>query len=246
MESQHQVDNVLTVEHLEKRIGEKVILSGITLSLGKGSGLAVIGPNGAGKTTLLRILAGIWAPSAGKVWRFGLPMGKEAVPNPEVGFLGHQSFLYSQLSAYENLVFYARLWGIANPHKVSEEALVRVGLGWSMSDPIRSFSRGMVQRAAIARAMLTRPRLLLLDEPYTGLDVPGQGLLDDVLREFKSQDGALVLITHSLREALENADAVVFLVRGRLVWWGYCDQWDEPSLKSHYQEWLIRGGHLHP
>lgn len=239
-------DNVLEVSHLEKRIGEKVVLRDISFTVGQGVGLAVIGPNGAGKTTLLKVLSGIWSPSGGTVWRLGRRLGAEARSDPSVGFLGHQSFLYPHLTARENLTFYARLWGMDDAGGEALRALERVGLGFALADPVRTYSRGMVQRAAIARALLTRPRLLLMDEPYTGLDGPGQALLDRELQAFKAGGGSLMLITHNLSEALKVADAVVFLIRGRLVWWGDASDWEVATLSERYREWLVRGGHHYP
>lgn len=231
--------------HLEKRIGDKEVLRDISLELGRYSALAVLGPNGVGKTTLLRVLAGVWGPSRGQLWRFDEPVSKDGRPDPRVGYLGHQSFLYPSLTALENLTFYARLWGLNRPRERAQDMLMRVGLTWSHSDPVRTFSRGMLQRAAIARALLPEPQLLLLDEPYTGLDLEAQAFLDRTLIAFRQDGGAIILITHNVAEALRSSDAVTIMLGGKLVWWAPTPEWTVEQLTTHYQQWL-RGGRRHP
>lgn len=231
----------MAAEHLEKRIGDRWVLRDVSLDVDAGSSLAILGPNGAGKTTLLKILSGIWAPSAGALWRFGQKV-TEARPDPRIAFLGHRSFLYPALSARENLLFYAKLWNLDQPQRRVNDALRQVGLTWSQDDPVRSYSRGMVQRAAIARALLTSPRLLLMDEPYTGLDIRGQALLDTLLTEFVAKGGALILITHQVDEALRSAQGVSILRSGRIVWWDWTENWSPERLLQHYDHWLSGGG----
>lgn len=123
--------------------------------------------------------------------------------------------------------------------------LMRVGLTWSQSDPVRTFSRGMLQRAAIARAFLPEPSLLLLDEPYTGLDLEAQVFLDRALKAFRQGGGSIVLITHNVAEALRISDAVTIMLGGKLVWWEPTPDWTVERLTVHYQQWL-RGGRRHP
>lgn len=236
---------VIRAVHLEKRIGDKEVLRDISLELGPDSALAVLGPNGAGKTTLLRVLAGVWGPSRGQLWRFDEPVSNDGRSDPRVGYLGHQSFLYPSLTAFENLTFYARLWGLNRPREKAQDMLMRVGLTWSQSDPVRTFSRGMLQRAAIARALLPEPQLLLLDEPYTGLDLEAQVFLDRVLIAFRQDGGAIILITHNVAEALRISDAVTIMLGGKLVWWAPTPEWTVEQLTTHYQQWL-RGGRRHP
>ncbi len=236
---------VIRAVHLEKRIGDKEVLRDISLELGPYSALAVLGPNGAGKTTLLRVLAGVWGPSRGQLWRFDQPVSNDGRTDPRVGYLGHQSFLYPSLTALENLSFYGRLWGVKRPYERARDMLARVGLTWSQSDPVRTFSRGMLQRAAIARALLPEPQLLLLDEPYTGLDIEAQAFLDRALLSFRHDGGAIVLITHNVAEALRIADAVTIILGGKLVWWAPTPEWTVEQLAAQYQQWL-RGGRRHP
>ncbi|PSR34017.1 MAG: heme ABC exporter ATP-binding protein CcmA [Sulfobacillus benefaciens] len=238
-------DVLLRALHLEKKIGGKVVLRDVSLEVGGQGALAILGPNGAGKTTLLRILSGVWGPTQGELWRFGQKVDKEGRSDPRIGYLGHQSFLYPTLSALDNLTFYAKLWGLDRPSVRAANALKQVGLTWSQTDPVKTYSRGMLQRAAIARVLLTQPKLLLLDEPYTGLDLAAQEFLDTTLRSFQAAGGAIILITHNVHEAIRIAQAVTILVRGRLVWWADTHGWNADQLAFEYQKWL-GGGARHP
>ena len=238
-------DVLVRALHLEKKIGGKVVLRDVSLEVGGQGALAILGPNGAGKTTLLRILSGVWGPTQGELWRFGQKVDKEGRSDPRIGYLGHQSFLYPTLSALDNLTFYAKLWGLDRPSVRAANALKQVGLTWSQTDPVKTYSRGMLQRAAIARVLLTQPKLLLLDEPYTGLDMAAQEFLDTTLRSFQAAGGAIILITHNVHEAIRIAQAVTILVRGRLVWWADTHGWNADQLAFEYQKWL-GGGARHP
>lgn len=237
-------DNVVTASHLSQSVGGNIVLKDISLRLDRSAGLAILGSNGAGKTTLLRVVAGLWTPTTGKLWRFGLLVGHEASSDPRIGYLGHQSFLYPGLTVTENLRFYARLWRVSHPDDRIAALLRRVGLGWSREDPVRTFSRGMLQRAAIARLLLTEPALMLLDEPYTGLDLGAQSMLDDILKGFVVGGGSFLLISHHAGEALRVADAVAILERGRLVWWSPTSQVNGSGLEATYRTWASgQGGH---
>jgi heme exporter protein A len=179
--------------------GERVVLRGISVSVPAGSTLLLLGANGAGKTTLLRILAGLLRPHRGSVRVDG-----------RIGFLGHEPLLYRDLSPAENLRFQARLHGVA-PERVAA-VLEGVELGRRADDPVRTLSRGMVQRAAIARAVLHDPEVLLLDEPYANLD-PGAA---ERLRPLLAR-GTRVLVSHDVAAGVQEADQVVGLRDGRLT-----------------------------
>ncbi|MBX5467596.1 MAG: heme ABC exporter ATP-binding protein CcmA [Firmicutes bacterium] len=233
----------MVLQHVQKRIGERWVLSDVSVVLGAGRALAVLGPNGAGKSTLLRVAAGLWSPSGGMVYRFGRRGTPDhTASDPRVGLVGHQSFLYPALTALENLMVYGRLYGLSRPKVKAEAALERFGLRWSANEPLKTFSRGMKQRLSLARAWLSDPELLLLDEPFSGLDLEGQELLTGWLAEHRRRGGAQLLITHSVEEALKVGDAVAILMRGRLVWWGSRDAADEDGLRVRYREWLSKGG----
>ncbi len=236
---------VIEASHIGKSIGDTAILRDISLTMAPGTSLAIMGPNGAGKTTLLRILSGLWAPSQGELRRFGVRVDKEANSDRRIGFLGHQSFLYPAFSARENLMFYARLWGMSQPAAHAAAALRRVGLGWSQDDPLRTFSRGMLQRAAIARMLLSGPELVLLDEPYTGLDFAGRKLLDGVLDEIKGAGRSVVMISHRVDEVMRSADAVAIMDRGQLTWWSGVSAVSPEYLARVCQGQLDAGGWHH-
>jgi heme ABC exporter ATP-binding subunit CcmA len=195
----------LSVHGVSRRFGHRYILNDISFSVSSGETLILMGQNGAGKTTLLRVVAGLLRPSRGDVRRPGL-----------VGMVSHHSMMYDALSARENLAFFARLYGL-KPGKQLEETLERVGLGRAMDQRVGTFSRGMVQRLAIARALLPEPAVVLLDEPLSGLDDAGARLLGGLLREWAAGGRAVVVASHQLAELVPVATNVGFLVRGRLA-----------------------------
>ena len=206
----------LEITHVAKRLGTRFVLRDVSLTLASGEVAVVIGPNGAGKTTLLKLAARVWTPSRGRIRWFGLEP-EEATGDARIGYLGHASFLYRPLSGLENLEFYARLYGLADPRARAEDALGRVGLRPFRFEPVRRYSRGMEQRAAIARTFLAEPELLLLDEPYTSLDVQGVDLLDQLVGEVTGRGGAALVITHQLTEARRIGHRTAILWQGRIV-----------------------------
>jgi heme exporter protein A len=204
---------MLEAVHLTKRLGERMVLRDVSLTVPAGSVAVVLGPNGAGKSTLLKIAAGVWTPTGGRLNRFGQVVEAEAT-DARIGYLGHRSFLYGMLSGLENLAFYARLYGVRHPRQRAQELLREIGLSRFQNVPVRRYSRGMEQRVAIARAFVASPQLLLLDEPYTGLDVAAANLLDGWIRRTAAGGGAALLITHHLDEAARVGDRVSILQRG--------------------------------
>jgi heme exporter protein A len=190
--------------------GERVALAGVTLALSEGETLAVFGANGAGKTTLLRILATLLRPHRGTTRVLGSELPREGwAVRGRIGFLGHEPLLYRDLTARENLRFHARLHGV-DPARV-DHLLDAVGLRRRADDPVHTFSRGMVQRTAVCRAVLHAPALLLLDEPFAGLD-PGAAALVAPLLE----GGTRVVISHDVEAGLAGADVVLGLRAGRV------------------------------
>jgi ABC-type multidrug transport system ATPase subunit len=166
---------VITARGLEKRFGEKRVLSAIDLDLPAGGFLLVTGRNGSGKSTLLRLFASLLAPTAGRL--------EVVAPRGAIGFVGHEPLLYPQLTAVENLDLYGRLYRVRDRRRRADILLDRFALGDARSEPVSTYSRGMQQRLALCRALLHEPRLLLLDEPYSGLDRVGSELLDAELGE---------------------------------------------------------------
>jgi len=196
--------------------GERVALREISFTLAAGATLAVFGANGAGKTTLLRILAGLLRPHAGSAHVLGAELPGEAWRSRgRVGLLGHDPMLYRDLTVRENLRFHARLHGVDEPRV---EALVeQVGLAARADDPVRTLSRGMTQRAAICRAVLHSPELLLLDEPLANLDPGGAAAVAPLIG--RATGPARVLISHAAEQGLAEADHVLGLRDGRQAIW---------------------------
>jgi heme exporter protein A len=213
---------VLEARGLGRSFGRTRVLRDVDLTLAAGEALAVAGPNGAGKTTLLRLLAGLLRPTSGSVRVLGRPLaGESGEARRAVGLVSHQSLLYDDLTLAENLTFAARLYGLAEPRSAALAALESAGLAARAEESPRRLSRGLAPRAAIARALLHRPRLLLLDEPFTALDAVSAERLRDELRRRLADGLALVIVTHHLTEVWAVATRVAVLVEGR--WAG-----DEP------------------
>jgi heme exporter protein A len=192
--------------------GDRVALAGVTLTLAPGATLAVFGANGAGKTTLLRILATLLRQHAGSVRVLGIELPREAWrARGRIGLLAHEPLLYRELSARENLRFHARLHGV--PEGRAEALLDAVGLGARADEPVRALSRGLAQRAAICRAVLHEPELLLLDEPLANLDPGAAGAVEPLIG--RGSGAARVLISHDVEAGLAEADLVLGLRGGR-------------------------------
>jgi len=208
----------LEIKGLKKSFGLKPILRGVDLELKQGERKALMGANGAGKTTLLRILAGLTAPGAGVVHIAGLDLTRDAQRVRQiVGFVGHQPYLYDELTALENLLFFGRMYAVKDAQQRARALLHRVGLEKRARERINTLSRGQLQRLALARALLHSPRLLLLDEPDTGLDEQGNELLKELLNEHVAQGGAALFATHQLAHALQLGDSIAELDKGRIV-----------------------------
>jgi heme exporter protein A len=204
----------LEVEGLTRRYGEREALSDVSLSLDEGQTLVVFGPNGAGKTTLLRVLATLLRPHAGSVRVLGSALPDESwAVRGRVGLLGHEPLLYRELSARENLRFHARLHGVGRARV--EELLAAVAVSARADEPLRTLSRGMVQRVAVARCVLHDPELLLLDEPYSNLDPTAIELVEPLIGASSAR--TRVICSHDPSGGLAEADVVLGLRAGRPV-----------------------------
>jgi heme exporter protein A len=203
---------------LKKAFGLRPVLRGVDLTVASGEFVALLGPNGAGKTTLMRILSTLSRPSAGLVRVAGLPLPEGAANvRQRLGVVSHHTLLYTDLTAEENLLFYARMYALPQPAARLSAVLEQVGLARRRHDLVRTFSRGMQQRLAIARALLPDPTVMLFDEPYTGLDPEASQMLDDVLRGVARSGRTVLISTHDLPRSLSLADRVVILTRGVLA-----------------------------
>jgi heme exporter protein A len=212
---------MIQARDLVKSFGPRVALAGVNISVEAGEFVTLVGPNGAGKTTLLRILAMLTRPTSGAVRIAGLdPAQAGSEVRRRIGFLSHQTLLYEDLSAEQNLWFYARMYDLDAAAARVDDLLERVGLAARRDDLVRTLSRGMHQRLALARSVLHRPQVLLLDEPYTGLDPQAAQALTDLLLELVGAGGTILLATHNLERGLALGRRVVMLARGRVV----CDE----------------------
>ena len=203
---------MIELDGLERRFGERVALADVSVRVEEGSTLVVFGANGAGKTTLLRVLAGLLRPHGGEARVLGARLPAEAWKlRGRVGLVGHEPLLYRELTPRENLRFQARLHGV--PQSRVEEVLSAVGMADRGDDPVSELSRGMVQRVAAARATLHDPPLLLLDEPWAGLDPGAAELLDPVIG--RASGKTRVVVTHDVAGGMAEADVTLGLKRGR-------------------------------
>ena len=211
--------DAVVVRGLEKRFGPVAVLRGLDLSIRPGEVLSIFGPNGVGKTTLLRILANLTLPDAGTIRVYG----HDAADSPEfvrtvTGVVLHPPLLYGDLTVRENLRFVARMFRIPDAERRVEWSAERMQMQSRLDDRVRTLSHGLQKRAAIARALLHSPRLLLLDEPEAGLDQRALALLDGVLSEFRSAGGTAVITTHALERGVAVSDRIAIIGRGRVVY----------------------------
>src|SRR5579862_1334828 len=183
---------VVTVDNITRRFGRRAALAGVSFALEPRECLAIFGPNGAGKTTLLKVVAGLLLPNSGSVSPSGLSARRA------VGLISHQTMLYPELTALENIEFAAQLYGVPDPRTAALASLASLGVRDRADTLVRQLSRGLQQRVSIARSFVHQPSIVLLDEPFTGLDVHGARVLTDCLLRLKDAGAALVLVTHNM------------------------------------------------
>ena len=210
-------DLALNVQKLSRTFGARKALDGVTFELPKGAFLSIFGPYGAGKTTLLKVLSTLTNPSKGTAEVAGFDVVKDAVELREhIGFISHNPLLYPDLTAEENLEFFAELYCIDNPKERVRELLTAVELDHRRFDSVGTFSRGMTQRRSIARALLHHPDVLFLDEPYSGLDPHAMDILDSLIASVRAEH-TFVMISHDLQKGLELCSHALILAKGKVV-----------------------------
>ncbi|MCB0045767.1 MAG: heme ABC exporter ATP-binding protein CcmA [Caldilineaceae bacterium] len=228
---------LISVQGITKRFDRKPVLRGVDLAVAPGEIVTLLGANGAGKTTLMRIISGLSAPDRGEVQLGGASFatgGHEL--RRYIGLVSHTPLLYDNLSGEENLAFFARLYDLVEPQARIEWALHAVDLWPRRRDAVRTYSRGMTQRLAIARAILHNPPVLLLDEPDTGLDQAGADLLHGLLQQLDTAQRAVLFTTHNLSRARAWADRVALLVDGRIVQMASTVGMTDADLQKLYRE----------
>ena len=233
--------NAIEVKHLSKAFGARKAVDDVSFALPEGSFLSIFGPNGAGKTTLLRVLATLARPTAGEASIAGIDI-KE---NPDdargrIGLISHQSMLYPDLTAEENLLLYAQLYGVDDPQARVDELLDAVGLSHRRLDLVRTFSRGMTQRVSIARALVHDPDVVFLDEPYSGLDPHAVDIFDALIDQVRG-DRTLVMVSHDLVKGFSMCTHALVLARGRVVTFAKRDDLDFDEFSKLYRDTVGMG-----
>jgi len=226
----------LQAHHLEKSFQNRPVIRDISFVLHPGEFLVISGGNGAGKTTLLRLLAKLVKPDAGTISIDGQDIWEESdAVRYTLGFLSHQIYLYDDLNAVENLRFTARLFGMEEYHSRITEVLQQLHLYHRQYDPVKTYSRGMQQRLALGRAILHDPDILILDEPFTGLDEAGVEILDTLVRDHQRQNKSAIIVSHNLRAGYDLADTLYILGKGTIAFRGEKTQVSFEEYHSAYR-----------
>jgi len=222
---------LLLASRLTKRFGAVAAVRNVTFEVQEGDFVSIFGPNGAGKTTLLQLIAGLSRPTQGVLtWSPEIP----DVDRCSMGFVSHQSLLYGELSGIENLLFFARLYGVAQPKERARELLERMGLNSAEHRQVKHYSSGMKQRLTLGRALIHNPEVLLLDEPYAGLDQHGSRLLTRVLSGLRDENRTVFLITHNLMEGVTLSSRVLIMNRGEIVYQAGKEELESEDLEKLY------------
>ncbi|MFC1976984.1 ABC transporter ATP-binding protein [Chloroflexota bacterium] len=226
----------VNVQGLTKSFGNHLALRGIDLEIRHGQSVVLFGPNGAGKTTLIKVLATIMNPSSGVVLVDGLnPKDNAEEIRHRIGLVAHQTFLYTNLTACENLEFYSRMYDVPKRKERIHEVAAMVGMTSRLQDRVGTFSRGMQQRLSIARVLLHKPAIMLLDEPETGLDQQAISMLWKALETEGQEKRTIILTTHNLERGLELGERLLILDKGKIVYEGSRQVLDLAGLKEAYE-----------
>jgi heme exporter protein A len=231
--------SIIQVQELRKDFGYLQALNGVSFNLNKGDFLTIFGPNGAGKTTLIKILTGLMRPTSGSAIIDGFDaLEGNSMLRSRIGVISHATCLYPDLTALENLLFYAKLYGLDDPEERASESISAAGLQLRRHDPVRIYSRGMQQRLAIARATLHDPSVLFLDEPFTGLDLTATNGLKKKLHDLHTDKRTLIMTTHDISCGLEMCDKVAIQNKGKFLFLESIDRIDRESFETLYTETL--------
>ena len=226
----------IEVDGIDFSFGRTRVLRGLDLRVERGTAMVVFGPNGAGKTTLLKILAGLLRPDSGAVRIEGVELRQDPAGYRRlIGVISHQPYVYPQLTGRENLEFYGRLYGLPDPKAEARGMLEEMGLPESADRPASAYSRGMLQRLAIGRALLHRPSVLLLDEPFTGLDDEARSKLEALLGALRDGRRTVLMTSHDLDAGWQAADSLAVLVGGRVAMQTPAEGLDRAAFRSRYQ-----------
>lgn len=233
--------NAIEASHLTKAFGSRKAVDDITFALPQGAFLSIFGPNGAGKTTLLNMLSTLSRPTSGTV----VIAGADAKERPDetrerIGCISHLPMLYPDLTAQENLLFYAQLYGVPNPRARVDELLDAVELSHRKLDVVRSFSRGMTQRIAIARALIHDPKIVLLDEPYSGLDPHGMRVFDEIIGRIR-EGRTFIMVSHDLKRGIDACTHVLVMSRGRMACFLERELVDPTTFADLYADTVSKG-----
>ena len=209
---------MIEIKKLTKQADNKLILRGVDLSIKKGETVAILGPNGAGKSTLLKVLATLVKPTSGVIKINGMDLKKNHIEIKKImGYLPHSSLLYDHYTPLENLIFFGNVYGVKNVEQRAIALVKEVGLSFFLNEPVKNFSRGMIQRIAIARAIVHEPEILLLDEPHTGLDQGAIVILNNVILSMKAKGTTTLMVTHDFKQAAEICDRIIIVKNGKIV-----------------------------
>ncbi|MFJ5757964.1 ABC transporter ATP-binding protein [Neobacillus sp. NPDC093182] len=209
---------MIEIKKLTKQADNKLILRGIDLSITQGETVAILGPNGAGKSTLLKVLATLIKPTSGLVKINGLDLKKDHIEVKKMfGYLPHSSLLYDHYTPLENLVFFGNLYGVKDVENRARKLVNEVGLSFFINEPVKNFSRGMIQRIAIARAIIHEPKIMLLDEPHTGLDQGAITILNNVVLSMKEKGCTTLIVTHDFKQAAAICDRIIIVKNGKIA-----------------------------
>jgi heme exporter protein A len=213
-------NSLIKVEKLKKKYGDNEALKGVSFYLEEGDFLSIFGPNGAGKSTLLKLLSAQTRPTSGKIFYSDIDINNLTDDfRSKFGVISHQPFLYENLSAYDNLSFYAKLYGVKDIDGRIKEILDLVELRSKKNELVRNFSRGMLQRLSIGRALIHNPDIIFLDEPYTGLDQNASNILTRILKELFSNRKTIVMVTHNLAQGYNLSSKLAIIKNGELVFY---------------------------